>query len=91
MRRQLRQSLRPQQHDSKILEMLPQGDALARSKRPLAAPSEMLHQTASYVQGFSKMNYSTPRLLGYMSEQAIYMVNSFQFTRSARLVLAHRP
>ena len=42
-------------------------------------------------QGFAKMNYSTPRLLGYMSEQAIYMVNSFQFTRSARLVLAHRP
>jgi hypothetical protein len=26
-----------------------------------------------------------------MSEQAIYMVNSFQFTRSARLILAHRP
>ena len=26
------------------------------------------------------MNYSIPRLLGYMSEQAIYMMNSFQFT-----------
>jgi hypothetical protein len=26
-----------------------------------------------------------------MSEQAIYMVNSFQFTRSARLILAYRP
>ena len=26
-------------------------------------------------------------LEGYMSEQAIYMVNSFQFTRSARLIL----
>jgi hypothetical protein len=25
------------------------------------------------------------------AEQAIYMVNSFQFTRSARLVLAYRP
>jgi hypothetical protein len=38
-----------------------------------------------------QMNYSIPRLLGYMSEQAIYMVNSFQFTRSARLILAYRP
>jgi hypothetical protein len=26
-----------------------------------------------------------------MSEQAIYMVNSFQFTRSTRLILAYRP
>jgi hypothetical protein len=26
-----------------------------------------------------------------MSEQAIYTVNSFQFTRSARLILAYRP
>jgi hypothetical protein len=33
----------------------------------------------------------TASLLGYMSEQAIYMVNSFQFTRSARLILAYRP
>ena len=38
-----------------------------------------------------QMGYSIPRLLGYMSEQAIYMVNSFQFTRSARLILAYRP
>ena len=37
------------------------------------------------------MDCSIPRLLGYMYEQAIYMVNSFQFTRSARLILAHRP
>jgi hypothetical protein len=42
-------------------------------------------------QGFAKTDYSIPRLLGYMSEQAIYMVNSFQFPRSARLILAHRP
>ena len=34
-----------------------------------------------------QMGFSIPRLLGYMSEQAIYMVNSFQFTRSARLSL----
>jgi hypothetical protein len=33
----------------------------------------------------------TASLLGYMSEQAIYMVNSFQFTRSARLIPAYRP
>src|ERR1019366_6572461 len=38
-----------------------------------------------------QMGFSIPRLLGYMSEQAIYMVNSFQFTRSARLFLAYRP
>ena len=31
-----------------------------------------------------QMGYSIPRLLGYMSEQAIYMVNSFQFTRSSQ-------
>jgi len=37
-----------------------------------------------------QMRFPIPRLLGYMSEQAIYMVNSFQFTRSARLVLAYR-
>src|ERR1035438_9857072 len=38
-----------------------------------------------------QMDYSIERLLGYMFEQAIYMVNSFQFTRSARLMLAYRP
>jgi hypothetical protein len=27
-----------------------------------------------------QMHFSIPRSLGYMSEQAIYMVNSFQFT-----------
>jgi hypothetical protein len=32
-----------------------------------------------------------PRLLGYLSEQAIYMVNSVQLTRSARPSLAYRP
>jgi hypothetical protein len=31
---------------------------------------------------FRQIDFSIPRLLGYMSEQAIYMVNSFQFTRS---------
>jgi hypothetical protein len=38
-----------------------------------------------------QIDFSIPRLLGYMSEQAIYMVNSFQFTRSTRLILAYRP
>jgi len=38
-----------------------------------------------------QIDCSIPRLLGYMSEQAIYMVNSFQFTRSARLIPAYRP
>ena len=39
-------------------------------------------------QGFATVNYFIGRLLGYMSEQAIYMVNTFQFTRSVRLILA---
>ena len=34
-----------------------------------------------------QIDFSTPRWPGYMSEQAIYMVNSFQFTKSARLIL----
>ena len=33
---------------------------------------------------FRQIDFSIPRLLGYMSEQAIYMVNSFQFTRSSQ-------
>jgi len=37
------------------------------------------------------MDFFIPRLLGYMSEQAIDTVNSFQFTRSTRLILAYRP
>src|ERR1039457_2563101 len=32
-----------------------------------------------------------PSLVRLHAEQAIYMVNSFQFTRSARLILAYRP
>src|SRR5437868_15515173 len=32
-----------------------------------------------------------PSLVRLHAEQAIYMVNSFQFTRSARLFLAYRP
>jgi len=32
-----------------------------------------------------------PTLVRLHAEQAIYMVNSFQFTRSARLILAYRP
>src|SRR5260370_37457242 len=32
-----------------MLKVLQQGDALRWPKRPLAAPSEMLHQTAAYV------------------------------------------
>src|SRR5882724_1320859 len=49
MRRQLRGSFRRQYNHSKILEVLIPGDALWRAKGSLAAPSEMLHQTASYV------------------------------------------
>jgi len=60
----------------------------------LSRPNRVYLRCGSRVcpyQGFAIMDYSTPRLLGYMSEQAIYMVNTFQFTRSARLILAHRP
>src|ERR1017187_10317486 len=49
--------------------------------RLACAPIPMLRQ----------MGCSIPRLLGYMSEQAIYIVNSFQFRRSAKLILAYRP
>ena len=42
-------------------------------------------------QGFTRWIARISRSLGYMYEQAIYMVNTFQFTRSARLILAHRP
>ena len=42
-------------------------------------------------QGFTRWIARILCSLGYMYEQAIYMVNTFQFTRSARLILAHRP
>ena len=41
-------------------------------------------------QGFARWIARISCSLGYMYEQAIYMVNTFQFTRSARLILAHR-
>ena len=41
-------------------------------------------------QGFTRWIARILCSLGYMYEQAIYMVNTFQFTRSARLILAHR-
>jgi hypothetical protein len=37
--------------------------------------------------GFHQTDYSAPLRFSYMYERAIYMVNSFQFTRSARLIL----
>ena len=37
--------------------------------------------------GFRQTDYSAPLRFSYMYERAIYMVNSFQFTRSARLIL----
>ena len=37
--------------------------------------------------GFRQMDYSIPLRFRYTYERAIYMVNSFQFTRSARLSL----
>jgi hypothetical protein len=37
--------------------------------------------------GFHQPDCSDPLRFGYMYERAIYMVNSFQFTRSARLNL----
>jgi hypothetical protein len=39
------------------------------------------------VPGFHQMDYSIPLRFRYTYERAIYMVNSFQFTRSARLSL----
>src|ERR1039457_6903349 len=39
---------------------------------------------------FRRTDCSIPRLLRLHVERAIYMVNSFPFTRSARLILAHR-
>src|ERR1035441_10471255 len=40
--------------------------------------------------GFRRTDHSVPLRFGYMYERAIYMVNSFQFTRSARLSLVFR-
>ena len=41
--------------------------------------------------GFHQTDYSVPLRFRYTYERAIYMVNSFQFTRSTRLILAYRP
>ena len=40
--------------------------------------------------GFHQMDYSIPLRFRYTYERAIYMVNSFQFTRPARLSLVFR-
>src|SRR5450759_1911634 len=40
--------------------------------------------------GFHQPDYSDSLRIGYMHERAIYMVNSFQFTRSARLGLVYQ-
>ena len=39
------------------------------------------------IPGFHQTDYSAPLRFSYMYERAIYMMNSFQFTRSARLSL----
>src|SRR6266403_963121 len=39
------------------------------------------------IPGFRQTDYSAPLRFSYTYERAIYMVNSFQFTRSARLSL----
>ncbi len=59
----------------------------------LSRPNRVHLRCGSRVRPYPvrQIDFSTPRWLGYMSEQAIYMVNSFQFTRSARLILAYRP
>ena len=49
-----------------------------------------LRLACSPIPRLRQMECSISRLLGYMYEQAIYMMNSFQFTRSARLILALR-
>ena len=40
--------------------------------------------------GFHQPDCSDPLRFGYMHERAIYMVNSFQFTRLARLSLVYQ-
>src|SRR5450755_2248301 len=47
-----------------------------------------LRLACSPIPRLRRKDCSILRSLGYMYEQAIYMVNSFQFTRSARLILA---
>jgi hypothetical protein len=58
----------------------------------LANEAEMssltLRLTISPQQGFAKADCSPLALAGLLVERVIYKVNSFQFTRSARLVLA---
>jgi hypothetical protein len=40
--------------------------------------------------GFHQADYPAPLRFSYMYERATYMVNTFQFTRSARLGLVFR-
>ena len=47
-----------------------------------------LRLTSSPQQGFASTGLLPPALAGLLVERVIYKVNSFQFTRSARLVLA---
>ena len=47
-----------------------------------------LRLTSSPQQGFASADYSPIALAGLLVERVIYKVNSFQFTRSARLILA---
>ena len=58
----------------------------------VARPNRVRLRYGSQVRfpGFRQMDYSIPLRFSYMCERAIYMVNSFQFTRSARLGLVFR-
>ena len=59
----------------------------------LSRPNRVHLRCGSRVRPYPvrQTDLSIPRWPGFMSEQAIYMVNSFQFTRSTRLILAYRP
>ena len=52
-------------------------------------PNRVCHHCGSQVclTGFHQTDYSGPLRFDYMYGRAIYMVNSFQLTRSARLIL----
>jgi hypothetical protein len=58
------------------------------SRGPIGFASATAHRFASPVS--ARRNCSIPRRFRYTYERAIYAVNSFQFTRSARLSLVFR-
>lgn len=48
-----------------------------------------LRLTCSSIPRLRPLGLLSERLLDYMYKKAIYTMNSFQFTRPARLILAH--